>query len=259
MMPRETIYIDPARPRMRMKPLTAMHHMKQLIADKEDTKHVFYILRALNGDALKKNLMRSVYTPQGHARWKEKRSLAPLLDDHASFGELPAGSVGRTYIDFMKREGLTAAGLVEESEIRMADEPRYEDDIEWYGNRLRDTHDMFHVLSGYGRDGLGEAALLAFSAGQNPNRGASFISRMAFREMRRVVGRHLDLKAVQKEARRNGKLAKKIADQDILALLHEPIGEVRERLNIARPVAYKQALADYQELPNALQDPSLAA
>lgn len=248
-MPNNTIYIDPSRPRLRMKPFKAMHHMKQLIADKEDTKHVFYILQALNGDALKKNLIRSVSTPEGRARWIEKRALAPLLDDHASFGDLPDGSVGRAYIDFMKREGLTAAGLVEESEIRLADEPRYHDDIDWFGCRLRDTHDMFHVLSGYGRDGLGEAALLAFSAQQSPNRGASFISHMGFREMRKAFGRAIDLKAVKAEAKQNGKLAEKIADQDILALLAEPLNAVRARLNINAPRAYKKALREIEALP----------
>ena len=51
-MSSEAIYIAPARPRLRIKPFKAMSHMRQLIADKEDTKHVFYILQALNGDAV---------------------------------------------------------------------------------------------------------------------------------------------------------------------------------------------------------------
>ena len=248
-MSRVDIYIDPSRPRLRIKPLKAMHHMKLLIADKEDTKHVFYILQALNGGAVKKNLQRSVSTPKGRARWHEKRALAPLLDDHASFGELQAGSVGQTYVDFMKLEGLTAAGLVEESEIRLADEPHYEDDIYWFGNRLRDTHDMFHVLSGYGRDGLGEAALLTFSAQQNPNRGASFISHMGFREMRKEFGHLVDLNAVKREAREHGKIAEKIVDQDILSLLDKPLEEVREALNIKPPLAYRAALQHLEAMP----------
>ena len=251
------LYIHPSRPRMRVRPFKVMSHMKQLIADKEDTKQVFFILRALNGDALRKNLERSVSSPEGRARWIEKLSLAPRLDDHASFGDLAPGTVGRAYIEFMKREGLTASGLVEESEIRLEGEPRYEDDIEWYGNRLRDTHDMFHVLSGYGRDGLGEAALLLFSAGQNPNRGASFISFMGFREMQKVIGNHVDLRAVRKEARENGRRAKKIADQDILAMLDQPIADVRERLKIPKPIAYKEALATLAEMPDFAQNTSL--
>jgi len=223
--------------------------MNKLFADKEDTAQVFHIIEALNGNALEKNLRRATSTPEGRARFAERRALAPLLDDHDSFGTLAPDSVGRAYIDFMKREGLSAAGLVAESEINRDGAKRFDDDLTWFGDRLRDTHDMYHVLSGYGRDGLGEAALLAFTYGQQPGRGVIFIAFMAFRRMRKTLPSSLDLKAVWREARKNGQAAEKIVDQDILALLHEPLAEARARLNIPSPVAYRAALRAYDELP----------
>ncbi len=243
------IFIDPARPRARFRPLKAMSHMNKLLADKEDTAQVFHIIEALNGNSLEKNLRRALSTEEGRARFAERRALAPLLDDHDSFGPLAPNSVGRAYIDFMKREGLSAAGLVAESEINREGEVRFDDDLTWFGNRLRDTHDMYHVLSGYGRDALGEAALLAFTHGQQPGRGVIFISFMGFRQMRKTLPGSLDLKAVWREARQNGRAAEKIVDQDILALLHEPLADARTRLNIKRPAAYKAALHAYNELP----------
>ena len=254
----QDIFIDPTRPRARIRPLKAMGHMRKLIADKEDTAQVFYIIEALNGNSLEKNFRRALSTPDGRARFAARRSLAPLLDDHASFGQLAPDSVGRAYIDFMTREGLTAAGLVAESEINRAAGKRFDDDLSWFGDRLRDTHDMYHVLSGYGRDALGEAALLAFTHGQQPGRGVIFISFMGFREMRRVLPNALDLKAVWREARENGRAAEKIVDQDILELLHEPLAEARARLNIGRPIAYKAALRAYSELPTDVLDVSPA-
>lgn len=249
-----TPYIAQDRPRPRFRPFKALKHMNRLLADKEDTAQVFHIIEALNGDNLRRIFMRSLSTPEGQARLKERRSLPELLDDHAGLGELPQGSVGRTYIDFMTREGLTAAGLVEESNIRTQGQPEYNDDLEWFGQRLRDTHDMFHVLSGYGRDGLGEAALLAFTHGQHGGRGIIFISKMAFRKMRKEMPRSIDLKAVYDEAHHNGKIAKHIVDQDILALLNEPLEDVRARLNIKPPVAYKAALKAFSELPLEMQE-----
>ena len=65
------------------------------------------------------------------------------------------------YIAFMKREGLSAAGLVAESHKWAPPENLPRDLTQWYFDRLRDTHDLFHVLTGYGRDALGEASLLA--------------------------------------------------------------------------------------------------
>ena len=247
-------FIDPARPKPRFRPLKAMGHMNKLLADKEDTQQVFHIIEALNGNALRRNFQRFLETSNGQARFAARRDLAPLMDNHAGFGTLAPDSVGRKYIDFMKREGLTAAGLVAESQTRTQDEETFEDDLAWFGNRLRDTHDIFHVLSGYGRDGLGEAALLVFSHGQNPGRGISFIANIGFRQMRKTIGREIDFKAVKEEARRNGKQAAKIVEQDILALMHEPIDEVRARLNIPKPVAYKRALEAFNALPADQRD-----
>ena len=43
--------------------------------------------------------------------WDATSALIDILDDHDSIKKLPAGTVGRAYVDFMEREGLTAAGL----------------------------------------------------------------------------------------------------------------------------------------------------
>ena len=40
-------------------------------------------------------------------------------------------------------------------------------DERWMGERLRDIHDLFHVITGYGRDALGELCLLAFTNAQH--------------------------------------------------------------------------------------------
>lgn len=253
-MPISKPYIDPARPRPRFQPFKAMTHMNRLLQDNEDTQQVFFIIEALNGNALRRNFKRFLATEAGQKRFAQRRDLAPLMDDHDAFGSLQSDAVGRHYIDFMRREGLTAAGLVEESEIRTQNLRQYDDDLTWFANRLRDTHDIFHVLTGYGRDALGEAALLLFSHGQNPGRGISFIGHMGFRQMRLEVGDEVDFKAVKAEARRNGRAAAKIIEQDILALMTEPIADVRARLNIPPPEAYRNALRVYSRLALDKQD-----
>ena len=42
--------------------------------------------------------------------------------------------------------------------------------------RTEETHDLWHVLTGYGRDTFGEACLLAFSYAQTGNRGIGLIA-----------------------------------------------------------------------------------
>ena len=236
----DTPLIHPDRPRPRLKPFKAMSRMQRLIANKEDTEQVFHIIEALNGNNVLHDLKRFSASKKGQQRLAERRFLPPLLDDHDAIRKLPEGTVGRAYIKFMEREGLTAQGLVEESYKQYG--VRFDDQVEWYGNRLRDVHDMMHVLTGYGRDALGEACVLGFTWGQHGGRGVLFISFMGTRQLRKFLPREVDVMACHREAKRNGKAAQRIVEEDILVLLEEPLEAARERLNIARPVAYNTAI-----------------
>ncbi len=248
------IFIHPDRPPARFQPRRAIRHMRALIADKEDTSHVFHIVESLNGNVQVRNLKRFLKSADGRARYAERRYLPPLLDDHETLRKLPEGSVGRAYVDFMEREGLSAQGLVDEFERYRAGQPVYDDDITWFGNRLRDTHDLFHVLTGYGRDALGEDALLAFSHSQDGGFGILFIAVIGAWEVHKVAPKGARIFSVFMEGRRHGRLAHKIAEQDILALLEENLESARERLGIRPPVAYKKA---HQIFRDAGQDPYL--
>ncbi|MEM1104844.1 MAG: Coq4 family protein [Pseudomonadota bacterium] len=233
--------IHPDRKTPRLKPLTALSRMRRLIADNEDTEQVFHIIEALNGRHLLSHLERFAETPAGAQRLAERRYLPTRLDDHAWIADLPEGTLGRAYLRFMERENLSAQGLVDESNKFYGQD--FDDDLKWFGNRLRDTHDMFHVLTGYGRDALGEAVLLAFSWGQHGGRGVIFISFMGCRQLRKELPRDIDITACYEEAKRNGAAAEQILEQDILALMEQPLDEVRAKLNIAKPVAYQAAMA----------------
>ncbi len=147
----------------------------------------------------------------------------------------------------MESEGLSAAGLVAESEKNNARHQQFDDDLTWYANRGRDTHDLYHVLTGYGRDALGEAALLGYTHSQHGGLGINFIAFMGGRTIAKEAPRNANIKAVIAEGRRNGKAATRIVDQDIDALLREPIADARARLGIKEPVLYKRALEIFSE------------
>ena len=242
-----TVNIASDRDRPRFRPLKAWHHMQKLIANKEDTEQVFMIIESLNGDSMTKDFKRFIATENGQRALAQRTSLPQILDDHAPLHALPEGSVGRTYVEFMEREGLTAAGLVAESEKRETSWRKHNDDLLWYANRIRDTHDMFHILTGYGRDALGEATLLGFTHSQHGGLGVSFISFMGGREIAKVAPREARIKDVIREGRRNGKAAKRIIEQDILELLPRPLDEVRAELGIREPVLYHRAIRILQD------------
>ncbi len=241
----ETLLIHPERTRSNIRPLTALKHFRNLIADKEDTEQVFHIVNNLRGGRYIKEAIAFLQSNAGKALRAKDENLPDMLDDHAALWKMPAGSLGRAYVEFMEREGLTANGLVEESKKFGATVPQFGDQIEWFYNRMRDTHDMNHILTGYGRDPLGEQCVLAFSYSQNFSLGFYFIAYAGGLEVKKHAPAGAPIFGAIREAQRNGAKAKVIGYQDIVALLPLPLEEVRAMLNIASPTKYDAAHAVY--------------
>lgn len=225
------------------RPRKVLHHYGKLVENKEDTEQVFQIIEATKGKKAHKQAWDFIASNDGQRFLSDDVDIPAMLDAHENWADLPENSVGRHYIAFMKREGLTARGLVEESHKWAPPEDRPQDQTEWYFNRLRDTHDLFHVLTGYGRDALGETALLGFSYSQNHNAGVFFIAYAGVYQIRKVTGTKAPLFRAVREGQRNGKVAEKIAHLDVAALMREDIDEARARLKIAKPVLYRECLA----------------
>lgn len=225
------------------RPLKVLHHFGKLVEDKEDTEQVFHIIEATKGKRSHAHAHAFIRSPEGQRFMEEGVDIPAMLDDHDRWADCGPETVAAHYIAFMKREGLSAAGLVAESHRWAPPESLPRDQTQWYFDRLRDTHDLFHVLTGYGRDALGEVALLGFSYEQNHNTGILFIAYAGARQIRKVSGTKAPLFAAIKEGRRLGRAAAKISHQDIAALMREDIGAARARLNIGKPEVYRQCLA----------------
>ena len=228
-----------ARPRRRW--LTALKALRRLMRDKEDTGQVFEIMGALNGPTTARNFERLLAAPGGGRLAYEHVELAPKLMDDAWLDSFAPGTVGAAYRDFVRSERLSADGLAAISRERRGaavDDPH---PYAWFGRRIRDTHDIWHVLSGYHRDGLGEACLVAFSYGQTGSMGWAVIALGA--ALRARKGNHPYAKAIWQGYRR-GKAAKWLPGEDYVRVLSEPLDAARRRLNITAPTLYEAIPAD---------------
>lgn len=239
-----TIFSHPDRQPLKFRPFKAFAHFRRLIRDKEDTEQVFHIFECLPRKGFVGDARAFVDSDTGRRLMVSEPYLPDLLDDHAALEKLPAGTVGRTYVEFMQRERLSAAGLVAEND-KMG-RPRFDDQLQWYANRLRDTHDLFHILTGYGRDALGEQCVLGFTYGQNRNLGNFFIAYAGGIELKRSVKSDAPVMAAIREGQRHGDAAKSIVEQDIHALLAEPLDAARARLGIGQPTLYEAAHRSYR-------------
>ena len=224
----------------RRRPIKAFKHFRKLIANKEDTTQVFYVIEALNGNSFQKRFVKFANSEKGQKRLKENRYLPKILDNHDWLRTLPEDSLGRAYLDFMTREGLSAQGLVDEYDRSNVNRDFGHPEMNIYGDRSRDTHDMLHVLTGFGRDALGEASVLGYTHAQHGGLGVLFIAYGAAWEVRKTAPKGAPVLKSIHEARRIGKAAQDILSEDITDLLQQPLSAVREKLGIILPTQYHE-------------------
>ena len=89
-------------------------------------------------------------------------------------------------------------------------------EAEAFGARLRDMHDLWHVVTGYNRDILGELALLAFTFEQTGNRGIGYIVKQVEGRMRK--GGNAEVSDFLKKASERGRRAALLPAADWEAL-----------------------------------------
>jgi len=225
----------------RIKPIQAGLAVSRLLRDPEDTGQVFKILEALKGNSLSLAHKRMQLDPRGQQLLEEQPNIVSVLNDREALLAMPEGSIGRAYYDFVHREGLSADGLIASSE----EAPRFEKmgrNERWLGDRLRDIHDLQHVMTGYGRDTLGELCLLSFMTTQTPSRGIDFIIFMG-RTKGQKENPDLDLKSLVREGREIGQSADWMLFTRWEDRLHEPLEKVRAELGFIPPSKYRAALA----------------
>lgn len=234
-----TVLLHPERPQAKYRPFRAVRNFKKLIKDKEDTSLVFKIFESLPSKDFLPRVADLSLSERGEFLRSTEPRLPEILDDHAALRRTPAGSLAHAYCDFMESEGLTAAGLV--AEYDRAGRPAYADLVEWFINRSRDTHDLFHVLTGYGRDALGEQCVLLFTHGQAPSQGHLLIGYAGAANIAKMVkGSKAPVFGAVREAHRTGKGAPQLMAQPIRQLLERPIVEVRRELRIPEPRQYRE-------------------
>ncbi len=212
----------------------ALRALGRLLSDKEDTGQVFEIMGALNGDSTIRNYRRLLATPNGGRLAYQRLELAPRLMDDAWLDSFAEGTVGAAYRHFVRSENLSAEGLADISRQRRGrvDERH---PYAWFGRRMRDSHDIWHILTGYHRDGLGEACLVAFSYAQTGSLGWALIALGAALRARR--GSKRQVQAIWQGYLR-GKAAKWLPGEDFEALMSEPLEAARRRLNITPATIY---------------------
>jgi len=224
--------------------------VKQLIADKEDTKQVFIILEALAGNSGLRAFKRFLKTEHATKILEAEKPLVEYLKDRDWLESLPQGSLGQAYARFTKVEQITADGLTEASVEGREEEREMSAAQIKYHERQRDAHDLWHVSTGYGRDPLGELCLLAVTWRQLGNLGILVIIFFGYMVSRKDAP-GLGIGAAIREGFRLGKAAKGLPGADWETLLTRPLEEVRRELGIKTPMRYRAIVDATPDLQTA--------
>lgn len=107
--------------------------------------------------------------PVGRRLLDERPDLCAALNDMPALAAMPDGSLGRAFHRFMDHPdtipGYMLSGLIYKDDW-FASVPM-DDELRWAFERWIQTHDLMHVVSGYGADLAGEGLTIYFTGGYN--------------------------------------------------------------------------------------------
>lgn len=213
----------------RFYPLRAGRALAALLRDPDDLPRVFDLIESISGTAPHRLLHAFRRSTDGARLLRDRPDILPRLADRAALRALPDGSLGRAYLAFVESEGITPEGIKSASEGR---EPRTAD-FAFLNQRMRDTHDLWHTVTGYKGDVLGEVSLLAFTLAQHWNSGVALIVAAG---LLKGFGR-IDTSLIR-EGYRRGREAAWLPAQEWEAMLPLPLEQVRRRLKLGAPPVY---------------------
>jgi ubiquinone biosynthesis protein COQ4 len=181
-------------PRQPLRWRRAVAELRALLADPDDTDRAISLIYAFGGGEFERNFQYFAASPSGRALLEERPSLLAALSDRPGLERMPEASLGRAYLAYMGANGFQPDGLIgvqNRVQARWQREhgfPALDPLRAWFRDRTILSHDLFHLLTDYGTDGVGEATLLAFSLAQLGGRGQTFLTFGAALEVFRELG-----------------------------------------------------------------------
>ena len=216
----------------------ALKALEALSKNPDDTTQAIRAIVAMSGNSGERLFNRFKRSNRGARILREKLELYDILSDIDQLGEMPEGSLGHGIWTFYTKEELSAQGLKGASEAASdgtaQGDPNSDQAI--FGRRNRELHDVFHVLTGYGRDMRGEMAVLAFTFAQTKSTGIGYMV------MRSMEGNGWDSETgrLMRQGYWRGRRAQWLIDQDWEELLPMPLEQLRSDLGVGPAPEYVQ-------------------
>lgn len=207
--------------------LVSLYGVLKLARNTDATRYVFMIGNAQDTLAESARLRGEMRDPYGDPAledlWQERYCPA-----HYEVGELlplDASTLGGAYARYMQARGLRP-------DFYDVVVPRHK--LHYLRLRMRQTHDIWHVLSGFGTDPVGEVGLQGFYFGQFTNGQSALIFAGAILKsiLRQRYGELEQFVEAFFEGSRNGRRAQPLLGIKWESLWREPVEELHRRYDI---------------------------
>ncbi|MBX3273472.1 MAG: hypothetical protein KF729_24625 [Sandaracinaceae bacterium] len=219
------------------RPLEAARAMRRLLDDPDKTEEAFTIVRVIDGGGIDRLHQRFTSTPEGRRLLEGRPSILAMLSDRAALAAMPEGSLGRAYLAYCEREGVDAGGLVDASANDERDE--LDDERRYIAERMRDTHDLYHVVTGCRTDLAGELGVLAFTTAQTGSLGTGLLVAAGYAHSYTLPESGGAGRRMAREMFSRGLRARSLPTAPWEQLLSRPLDEVRVELGITSVPVYQ--------------------
>jgi ubiquinone biosynthesis protein Coq4 len=138
----------------------ALGALRAVLADPNQTDRVLEFSTLANAGRRGDRLDRFFQHPVGQRLYAERRAIDSTSVDLDVLAALPAGTLGHAYAAFMRAHGITPH-IFDGAPQEVRDER-----ASYVMQRMRQTHDLWHVVMNVETDPAGEIALQAFTFAQ---------------------------------------------------------------------------------------------
>jgi ubiquinone biosynthesis protein COQ4 len=202
------------------------HAFLRIVQNPSRLDEVFHLIESIHENPrLREQLVEGQrQRPNGPEALRDKPRIGRI--DLEALGQLPEGTLGHEYVRFMRRHGLDPSSLPVHP---------VEDDASFIEAHLRETHDLWHVVTGFEPDVAGELGLQAFYLAQFPNHVA--LSILSAGMLNTLIHGFHDTTARMTQIARGwlmGRQARPFFGVDWKQLWATPLSEVRARLGVVR-------------------------
>jgi ubiquinone biosynthesis protein COQ4 len=192
-----------------------------ILRDPTETRHVFTLFLVTNARHIPGFIAHFSDDPEGARLLEDRSAIDSRSVDFDALGRLPEDTLGGAFARHMARNGLSP-------DIFHAP-PGLPDPFAYIGQRVRQTHDIWHVVAGYDTTIDDELALLAFYHAQSKMPGPALL---AVAGAIRFFPKHPGVFRKVLNGYRRGKAARRLVTVRWEEMWELPLSEVRARYRV---------------------------